>query len=79
MAPRLDILRAALVKAGVIPRVRAGCVGKQKHKSQGAAESQIRALLKRTDYVYGEDTLNTYRCRTCGFWHVGHAPWLAAS
>ena len=75
---RLNPLADALIKAGFAPpRARPWCDNKTRHKSQGAADAQLRSLKKR-GIVYGEETLNSYRCYTCGFWHVGHAPWLAA-
>jgi hypothetical protein len=49
----------------------APCWRKQKNKSQGAAEAQLRALV-RASYVKGAEELRTYLCRDCQTWHVGH-------
>lgn len=51
--------------------------GKQRHRSKGAAEAHLRALLKRDDISASDKLLlNTYICvgkgnRACGDWHVG--------
>ena len=44
---------------------------KHPHKSKGAAEAQLRALLKREDDHGNSQELCSYICQ-CGFWHVGH-------
>lgn len=41
------------------------------HRSKGAAEAQLRALLKRGDDLRDQRELCTYLC-ICGSWHVGH-------
>ncbi len=48
-----------------------GCDGKERHRSKGAADAQMRSLLRRDDIVQDADRLNTYHCRHCGGWHVG--------
>jgi hypothetical protein len=42
------------------------------HKSKGAAEAQLRALLARADDKLNSDILCTYLCPRCDYWHVGH-------
>ncbi len=44
---------------------------KQAHASKGAAEAQLRALLKLDEGCRDGNGLYTYLCR-CGAWHVGH-------
>lgn len=44
---------------------------KHPHKSKGAADAQMRSLLKRGDDLRNIDELCTYLCG-CGSWHVGH-------
>lgn len=44
---------------------------KHSHRSKGAAEAQLRALLKRGDDERNTTELCTYLC-ACGYWHVGH-------
>lgn len=53
----------------VIPRV-GKCI-KHPHKSKGAAEAQLRSLLKRENDMRNTEELCTYLCH-CGAWHVGH-------
>ena len=43
---------------------------KEGHRSQGAAESHLRALLK-SGKAQSPERLNAYRCRKCGRWHIG--------
>jgi hypothetical protein len=45
------------------------CAGKRRHKTQQAAVKHQRALEAK-----GGVRLNTYWCRHCGGWHVGHWP-----
>lgn len=45
---------------------------KHRHKSKGAAEAQKRALIARADDTLNPETLCTYLCHLCDFWHVGH-------
>ena len=49
--------------------LRPRCWPKVPHRSQGAAEAHLRSL-QRT--VIAGELLNTYHCRHCGRWHVGH-------
>jgi len=51
--------------------IRRPCWRKQQHPSRGAAEAHRRALLRQA-HVIAADALNTYRCRHCGHFHVGH-------
>ncbi len=46
------------------------CVGKHAHKSEGAAQAHIRALVQlgRAE----ADNIRAYRCPYCNRWHVGH-------
>ena len=39
--------------------------------SRGAAEAQMRSLLRREDYVENPELLNVYQCPRCFQWHVG--------
>lgn len=43
--------------------------GKIPKKSKGAAEAQLRSLVKLGEK---EELLNVYKCSTCNRWHVGH-------
>lgn len=47
---------------------------KRKHMSRGAAEMAVRQLTTKRSGVKKRDLqlLCAYRCRACGFWHVGH-------
>lgn len=47
------------------------CWRKQPHRSAGAAAAHLRALRRRPN-VRGVERLESYRCRHCRFWHVGH-------
>jgi hypothetical protein len=44
---------------------------KHPHKSKGAADAQLRALLKLDNDTRNTVELCTYLC-ACGWWHVGH-------
>jgi len=46
------------------------CWRKQRYKSQGAANAHLRALLK-SPVVQDAPQLNAYKCRHCGWYHVG--------
>ena len=46
------------------------CGIKHPHKSQGAAEAHIRALVARGQHDGGQ--LRPYQCRLCRLWHIGH-------
>lgn len=46
------------------------CKGKQRHASTGAAEAAIRSVAERGIDAEG---LNTYWCRFCTGYHVGHS------
>jgi len=52
------------------PDQRLRCWRKQKWGSRGAAEAQLRSLLKRT-FVRDVERLNVYRCPFCDGYHVG--------
>lgn len=49
-------------------RFQKSCAGKQKHKSQGAAEAHLRALAQ-----LDGARMKVYLCGFCNKWHVGHA------
>lgn len=53
------------------------CVGKQPHRSPGAAAAHGRSLERR----FGEvpQSLRSYRCAVCGNWHLGRASPAAMS
>lgn len=46
------------------------CWRKQRWRSKGAAEAQLRSLL-RSAKVKNEERLNAYRCPWCRWYHVG--------
>lgn len=48
------------------------CWPKEAHPSQGKAEAHLRALARRDERDAAD--LNTYACRWCDGWHVGHRP-----
>lgn len=66
----------AVMKLGEVARLigvtPSRCWRKQKYKSKGAADAHLRAL-RRANYVQGEAQLNSFLCRGCGCYHVGHA------
>ncbi len=45
----------------------AGCNGKQRFESQSLAAQIARMIRRRHDNA----KINTYRCKTCGGWHIG--------
>ena len=49
-----------------------GC-RKVPYKSQKAAEAHVRHLRSRGKAREELGEVETYRCRSCGQWHVGHA------
>lgn len=50
-----------------------GCRGKVRHPSEAHAEGMRVQILARTqESAKRRAQLGTYRCRWCGFWHVGH-------
>jgi hypothetical protein len=54
------------------PTRKESCVGKHKHLSETSAKrSRWRRI---TLQGAAEWTCNTYQCRFCCFWHVGHRP-----
>lgn len=53
------------------PRKSEQCAGKRQHADKQAAESHVHALA-RAGAAFKR--LRCYRCRFCGFWHVGHKP-----
>lgn len=64
-----------LVPEGTFPeptRAQRGCYGKERHDSEGAAQSAVRASLRRDETCREGERLQTYRCRRCLGWHVGH-------
>jgi hypothetical protein len=46
---------------------RSGCKGKRRFADATEAEAARHALGDRRQ-------MNSYRCRFCGFWHIGHTP-----
>lgn len=61
------LLRDALLKAFPDRLCR-----KIRHDSQGAAETHLRASLKRYETCEVADRLVVYPCHRCKGWHVGH-------
>ena len=57
-----DALRSAVV---VRP-----CYPKAMNTTRGAAESQLRSIVRRG--YEGRPGLRAYLCPACGSWHVGH-------
>jgi hypothetical protein len=47
------------------------CRRKRRHKNRKAAYSHLRELL-RSDDVIEPQILKIYRCKECGFYHLGH-------
>ncbi len=45
---------------------RKACTGKVRHKAIGDSYIHVKKLAKRGFF------LAPYRCKHCGFWHVGH-------
>lgn len=43
------------------------CAGKQKHPSFGKAEAHVRSLARTSKAAF-----ESYLCRFCRHWHVGH-------
>jgi predicted oxidoreductase (fatty acid repression mutant protein) len=43
------------------------CVYKVRHETKEEAEKTVEAMEKRTKQAF-----NSYKCRDCLFWHVGH-------
>jgi hypothetical protein len=46
------------------------CVGKVQHRSKVAAEKAREGCASRKGFKNGR-AFSTYKCGTCGFWHVG--------
>lgn len=64
------------VQLGTLPgaaalRLARPCWRKVQHRSRGAADAHIRAL-RRLPVADNADRLESYACRHCGGWHVGH-------
>lgn len=50
-----------------------GCSGKVRHPSRRHAQAVVAELMASSrDHVARSARLQDYRCRVCGFWHVGH-------
>lgn len=47
------------------------CWPKEQHESQGKAEAHLRGLVRR-GLEKDAARINSYKCRHCGAWHVGH-------
>jgi len=60
-----------LAEVATAVTLRRPCWKKVAHPSQGAAAAHVRSLLRR-DRAKNPTALNTYRCRHCDLWHVGH-------
>ncbi len=52
-------------------KARRRCWPKEQHKTQGAAEAQLRSITRR-GLEKDLDRIHTYYCPTCHTWHVGH-------
>lgn len=48
--------------------------GKVRHRTRAAALRHMAELIAKD----GSVRMNVYPCRTCGYWHVGHARGLKA-
>jgi hypothetical protein len=53
-----------------VTRVRR-CFPKEQCATQGAAEAQMRSIVRR-GLEKNIETIHVYRCPDCGAWHVGH-------
>lgn len=51
---------------------RRSCDGKHPHRSKGAADAAIRAVTRAPNFKPSDRELESYLCRHCGRWHVGH-------
>ena len=50
-----------------------GCCGKVRHPSRGHAQTVVAELMANSkDHARRSARLQEYRCKLCGFWHVGH-------
>ena len=53
-----------------------GCKGKIKYITEETAELAIYRIRKKAKkdkrHKQKTYTLNSYKCKKCGFWHVGH-------
>lgn len=65
--------------SGILPLSRAPalralarrCWPKEPHATRGAADAQLRSILKR-GLAKDEERIHVYRCPFCRRWHVGH-------
>lgn len=48
------------------------CFPKEQHATRGAAEAQMRSILKR-GLEKDSKRIHVYKCPDCHAWHVGHA------
>lgn len=46
------------------------CAGKIRHDSEAKAWRHINGIMRRRG---ADGKMNAYRCKYCGFWHIGHA------
>lgn len=58
--------------APVLRQLARRCWPKEQCESQGAAEAQMRSLLRR-GLEKNADTVHVYHCPHCRMWHVGHS------
>lgn len=63
----MNQLADALRSVGAVRK----CWPKPQCPSRGAAEAQLRSVMRR-GLDRDPSTVNVYRCRACGCWHVGH-------
>lgn len=49
------------------------CEGKQRYGTEARALLIVQRLVERSNLPKrANKRLNAYRCKSCGFWHVGH-------
>lgn len=48
--------------------VERSCLGKRRYVTKREAENAVIRIAKQEH----DETIQRYRCRYCGFWHLGH-------
>jgi hypothetical protein len=67
-----DALRPLSRRLHDAAKAERACWPKEQHRSQGAAEAQVRSLVKR-GLEKDLQAIHAYRCPHCDFFHVGHS------
>jgi hypothetical protein len=49
-----------------------GCKRKKRYETRRAAENSLAGLIRRR--YANPDYMHVYKCRWCGWYHVGHLP-----